>query len=258
MHKKTTVIKVIDIEDMADNFSVGVNGGKTQKQFIQDMKTFELPKLKRTNVEGTRYYFNSNGERYPSVTEVIKPFQFPKEKRLNWINNKFGGDERKAQEYVNKKGFRGTKVHQIIELYLKNQSDYCRNHNQIHINMFNQLRPVLDQAVDNIKCQEEKLYSKELRVAGTVDCIAKFEGNLSVIDFKTKNVRTLKKYVNWHFVQCAAYASMWEEWTKIPIKKLVVLITTESGDSQVFVEDKEIIKTTDEWKIFIDAIANFN
>ena len=59
MHKKTTVIKVIDIEDMADNFSVGVNGGKTQKQFIQDMKTFELPKLKRTNVEGTRYYFNS-------------------------------------------------------------------------------------------------------------------------------------------------------------------------------------------------------
>ena len=51
---------------------------------------------------------------------------------------------------------------------------------------------------------------------------------------------------------------MWEEWTKIPIKKLVVLITTETGDCQVFVEDMEITKTTDEWKVFIDAIANFN
>ena len=104
---------------MVDNFSGGINDVKTQKHFIQDMKTFELPKLKRTSVEGTRYYFNSDGERYPSVTEVIKPFQFSKEKRLNWINNAFGGDERRAQEYVNKAGFRGTKVHQIIELYLK-------------------------------------------------------------------------------------------------------------------------------------------
>ena len=124
--------------------------------------------------------------------------------------------------------------------------------------MFNQLRPVLDQAINNIKCQEEKLYSKELRVAGTVDCIAKFEGNLSVIDFKTKNKPVKREYVNWHFVQCAAYESMWEEWTNIPIEKLIILITTESGNCQVFVEDQEITKTTDEWKVFIDAISSFN
>ena len=243
---------------MVDNFSGGINSVKTQKHFIQDMKMFELPKLKRTSVEGTRYYFNSNGDKYPSVTEVIGPLQFPKEKKLDWINKRFGGDERRAQEYVNKAGFRGTKVHQIIELYLKNQSNYFEKHDQRHINMFNQLRPVLDQSVDNIKCQEERLYSKELRVAGTVDCIAKFEENLSVIDFKTKNAPVKKEYVNWHFVQCAAYASMWEEWTKIPIEKLVVLITTESGNCQVFIEDKEITKTTDEWKVFIDVLANFN
>ena len=243
---------------MVNNFSGGINDVKTQKHFIQDMKTFELPKLKRTSVKGTRYYFNSDGEKYPSVTEVIKPFQFSKEKRLNWINNAFGGDERRAQEYVNKAGFRGTKVHKIIELYLKNQSNYFENHDQKHIDMFNQLRPVLDQAVNNIKCQEEKLYSKELRVAGTVDCIAKFEGNLSVIDFKTKNKPVKREYVNWHFVQCAAYASMWEEWTNIPIEKLIILITTESGNCQVFVEDQEVTKTTDEWKVFIGAIASFN
>ena len=59
-------------------------------------------------------------------------------------------------------------------------------------------------------------------------------------------------------MQCAAYASMWEEWTNIPIENLIILITTESGNCQVFVEDQEVTKTTDEWKVFIGAIANFN
>ena len=99
-------------------------------EFIRDMLPCELPELRKKDINGTRYYFSEDGGKYPSVTSVINPFSFPVEKRKAWIQNSFGGDERKAQEYTNKAGFRGTKVHSICETYLKNKytDDYRNNY----------------------------------------------------------------------------------------------------------------------------------
>ena len=38
---------------------------------------------------------------------------------------------------------------------------------------------------ENIHALEKSLYSKVLGIAGTVDCIAEYNGELAVIDFKT-------------------------------------------------------------------------
>ena len=39
-------------------------------------------------------------------------------------------------------------------------------------------------------------------------------------------------------MQCTAYAMMYEEIVGTPIEQIVVLIGTENGDGQVFVENK--------------------
>ena len=50
--------------------------------------------------------------------------------------------------------------------------------------MFHHSRDTLDR-INNIYLQEAALYSKHLELAGRVDCIAEFDGVLSIIDFKT-------------------------------------------------------------------------
>ena len=39
--------------------------------------------------------------------------------------------------------------------------------------------------IDNIHALEKPLYSEYFGIAGRVDCIAEYEGELAVIDFKT-------------------------------------------------------------------------
>jgi genome maintenance exonuclease 1 len=104
--------------------------------------------------------------------------------------------------------------------------------------LFTSILPELHK-INNIHVQEQKLYSDYLRLAGTVDCIGEYEGKLSVIDFKTSGKLKKKEWISSYFMQCAAYAIMYEERTGIPINKLVVLIAVEGEDSQVFVEKRD-------------------
>ena len=50
--------------------------------------------------------------------------------------------------------------------------------------MFHHATPYLDK-INNIHAIERTLYSEYLGLAGRVDCIAEYEGELAVIDFKT-------------------------------------------------------------------------
>lgn len=105
--------------------------------------------------------------------------------------------------------------------------------------MFKPLQPILDEYVDNIHALEAPLWSSHLRVAGTVDCIAEFSGKLSVIDFKTSNKPKKEEWIENYFMQCAAYAVMYEERTGTPINRLAVLITVQDSEPQIFVKKRD-------------------
>ena len=81
---------------------------------------------------------------------------------------------------------------------------------------------------------ETFLYSHYLGLAGRVDCIAEFDGELAVIDFKTSTKEKQENWVEHYFVQETAYAAMFLERTGIEVKKVVTLIATEEGSIQVF------------------------
>ena len=101
--------------------------------------------------------------------------------------------------------------------------------------LFQQAKKTL-QNINNIYALEKSLYSLELGVAGTVDCIAEYNGELSIIDFKTAEKPKPRDWIENYFVQAAAYACMFYERTDIPVKKLVIIMTCANGEVQVYEE----------------------
>ena len=83
------------------------------------------------------------------------------------------------------------------------------------------------------------MYSKDLTIAGQVDCIAEYNGKLSVIDFKTANKERQESWCEGYFKQTTAYAIMYEELFGTPIDQIVILIASEDGTTQAFIKDKK-------------------
>ena len=76
-------------------------------------------------------------------------------------------------------------------------------------------------------------------MAGRVDCIAEWNGKLSVIDFKTSRKEKRKEWIESYFMQCTAYAIMFEEMTGIPVPQIVVAISVEGYEPQIYVEKRD-------------------
>lgn len=208
-----------------------------------------LPVLEQyTAPDGTRFYNTPTGEKYPSVTTILS--QKGKEVIEAW-RQRVGLEQAATISRV--AAGRGTAMHLAAERYLNNLPPFEDNYNFLHKEMFDKLKPTLNR-IDNVHCQETRLFSHHLRMAGTVDCVAEFDGRLSIVDFKSSTSLKKKEWISSYFMQCAAYAIMYEELTFIPITQLVVLIAVEDEtEPQVFIEHRdtwaaELIKWRDEYE----------
>jgi genome maintenance exonuclease 1 len=101
--------------------------------------------------------------------------------------------------------------------------------------MFDQIEPLLEK-IDNIHALEVPLWSSTLRLAGRVDCVAEYNGKLSIIDFKGSTRAKEERNITNYFAQGCAYSIMWQERTKTPIDQVVILISSEDGIAQEFVK----------------------
>jgi len=163
-----------------------------------------------------------------SITSVTSHFN--KHIFVEW-RKKVGDAE--ANRITKRATSRGTATHELIEKHLLNQEVVLDNPSTKML--FTQAKKVL-QNINNIYALEKSLYSNELGVAGTVDCIAEYNGELSIIDFKTAAKPKPRDWIENYFVQAAAYACMFYELTDIPVKKLVILMTCENGEVTVYEE----------------------
>ena len=121
------------------------------------------------------------------------------------------------------------------------------------IENFKDIKGILDERIGKVYAQEIPLYSDHLGLAGRVDCVAEFDGVLSIIDFKTSRKLKKKKWIEGYFIQESAYAIMWEERTKTPIVNLVTIISVDGEPAQVFKEHRDnwtpkLLETIDEYK----------
>jgi genome maintenance exonuclease 1 len=201
---------------------------------LTDLKSQTLP-------DGKRYYTLEDGTRLPSVTTVLGAMK--KAEIMAW-RKRVGEEE--ANRISRKAAGRGTNVHTLCERYLNNEKlgDVMPDAKE----MFIDLIPYLDK-IDNIHYQEQALWSTKIGMAGRVDCIAEYEGELSVIDFKTSKRIKKRDSILDYFWQTTAYACMYEELIGQPINNLVIIMAVENEQPIIFKE-----KTEDHLQGLIDAI----
>ena len=204
------------------------------------MKTFKhihpdhvLIELKREEHNGKRYYISPNGKRLPSVTTFLSHFKG--DSILKW-RKKVGEEE--ANKISRRASTRGTKFHSVMESYLSNQEGFLDENVTPDIKYaFKQFVPILDR-IDNVHYLETMLYSETLGLAGQVDCIAEFDGVPSIIDFKTSLKLKKEEWILNYFEQCTCYSLMYEEMTGIKAKQIVVLISVDHEQPQIFVKQR--------------------
>ena len=210
----------------------------------------DFPQLLQENTDGKRLYVAPNGERYPSVTTVIA--DHGKEAILEW--RKRVGDE-KANEISRKATTRGTSVHKVLEAYLNNEDTSGFDMMPNVKSLFVRMKQELESKVNNIHCLESRLFSHELKLAGTVDCIAEYKGVLSVIDFKTSIRLKKKENIGGYFMQGAAYATMFNEMTNLNIEQIVILIGVDTANfcQTLTIKGDEIRHYRQELQKYIDG-----
>jgi genome maintenance exonuclease 1 len=204
-----------------------------------------LPDLKsETFPDGKRYYTLEDGTRLPSVTTVLGAQK--KAGIMAW-RKKVGEEE--ANRVSRIATGRGTSVHTLCENYLNN--DDLGSAMPDALEMFLSIKPVLNR-IDNIHYQECALWSKQLEMAGRVDCIGEFDGKLSVIDFKTSKRIKTEAHIEDYFWQTTAYALMYEEMIGTPIDDIVIIMAVENDQPLVFKQ-----KTSDHIHGLVKAIQYY-
>jgi len=198
--------------------------------------------------ETGRLYETPDGVKYPSITTVLSILS---EEGIRKWKEKVGEEEAAKISY--RASTRGTAVHEIIEKYIDNIESFKDGYTPNIIASFLAVKPILDNRIRRVFAQEAPLYSKHLGVAGRVDCVAEFDGVLSIIDFKTSRKLKKKEYITNYFMQESAYAIMWEERTGMPIVQLVTIIAVDDEMPQVFIEHR------DNWtKPLLETIKKYN
>jgi ATP-dependent exoDNAse (exonuclease V) beta subunit len=191
----------------------------------------EFPTLTRELIDGVRYYKVPTKEevlRLVSITSVISHYK--KDFFQKW-RKRVGEEE--ADKITKRATSRGTDFHLLVEdhLYNRNLSDV----QPISEILFKIAKPTLNR-INNIRALEGSLYSEFLGIAGTVDCIAEFDGELAIVDFKTSAKPKPREWIEGYFVQCCAYACMLHELTGISVKKFVIIMACENGECVVYEE----------------------
>ena len=192
----------------------------------------DLQPLEREHVDGVRYYKVPDEEeliKMVSITSVTSHFN--KEIFINW-RKKVGNE--KADKITKAATTRGTDMHTLTEHYLKNDEE-LPTVPPISEFLFKIAKPKLN-LINNIYALEGPLYSRQLGVAGTVDCIAEYDGELAIIDFKTSKKPKPREWIEHYFVQAMAYGCMLYEMHNISIKKLVIIMACENGECKVYEE----------------------
>jgi len=188
--------------------------------------------MNTVTIDGKRYYVTPQGNRYPSITTVIGNNSKKQAGLAKW-RARVGKE--KAQAKSTRSATRGTRYHKLVEDYLNNDLDKKKYHDMpLPWFMFNKSQKVLDR-INNIYLQEAALYSDVLKLAGRVDCIAEFDGVLSIIDFKTSADKKPEKYLLDYYVQECGYACMLQELYGLTVQQLVTIVATEEGEPQVSV-----------------------
>ena len=197
---------------------------------------FPKIQLERVVIDGARHYATPEGKKYKSVTTILSE-RTDKTHLLEW-RKRVG--EAKANQISVQAANRGTAIHTICEQYLLNESSYPKGAMPTNIDTFKKLRPLIDDHIGVIYGLEHFMYSDLLMTAGATDCIAEFDGVMSVVDFKTSTKLKKEEWIQNYFFQATSYAMMAEERHGIEVPQIAIMIAVDHEEPQLFVKPKSL------------------
>lgn len=190
-----------------------------------------LRELEAKTTKAGRVYETPSGKRYPSITTVLSLLS--RDSIMAW-RKRVGEEE--ANRISTQAGTRGTAVHKLAEDYVNNDPEWSKKAMPANLFTFNTIKPLLDKHLNNVWIQEAPLYSDRLEIAGRVDCIAEWDGELAIIDYKTSRRPKKLENIQNYLIQESVYAACFYELTGVPIRKIVTLIAVDDSEPQVFVD----------------------
>ena len=209
-------------------------------------------KLKRTTIEGKRFYVGENGNPVPSVTTILSATKDMT--ALNEWKRRVGKAE--AQRIVTESANLGTATHNKLEDYV-NGIERPAGTNIVHQQAKKLSDIIIEQGmkdVNEVWAIEQHLCFPNL-YAGTADMICEYKGVPVIGDFKTSRKVKKKEWIEDYFMQCAAYALAHNEVYGTDIQAGLIFIVSHSGEYQQFlVEKAEFRKYNDMW---LDKVEQF-
>jgi len=191
--------------------------------YVTDVRTDTLPT--------GRTYHTVDGS-FPSITTILG-----KTANNAWLQawkDRVGEEE--AARVSKEATDRGTWVHEIAEAHFNGEDVLARLHNAPTdvVQMSKSLIKLVSSGVEDIWGQEQVLWSTKYQYAGRTDMVGIWKGVPSIIDFKTSKKPKNSKAIKDYYLQCCAYAVAHNEMYGTGIKNIVIAITVEGKEGQLF------------------------
>lgn len=195
---------------------------------------FPKIKLERVVIDGARHYVTPEGKKYKSVTTILSE----KSDKTHLIEWRKRVGEVEANKISTRAANRGTAIHDIAEHYLLNNPSYPKGVMPANVDTFKSLRPLIDEHIGKVYALEHFMYSDLLMTAGATDCIAEFDGVMTIVDFKTSTKIKKEEWIQNYFLQATAYAMMAEERHGVEVPQIAIMIAVDHEEPQLFVKPK--------------------
>ena len=206
-----------------------------------EIKENGIPDLNTKNIDGKRHYLvpdPRSGEEsalaYPSITTLLGWYSgFGIQK---W-RDKIGHEE--ANKITRQAASRGTAVHKIVEDYITNQlsEDNLRSVMPTYHADFLKFQKIIDKNLGTVYGIETALWSHEYHVAGRTDCIAEWNGQMSIVDWKTSRKIKKREHIENYFLQGTFYACAYTELTGQEVDYLNIVMVPEDEEPVIFTEN---------------------
>ena len=194
-----------------------------QFDYVTDMKVDTLPT--------GRTYHTPDGS-YPSHTTILG-----KTANNPWLEAwKARVGEEEAARVSKEATDRGTLVHEFAERHFNGENiwEELRAQPLDVRQMSRDLITVVKTGLEEVWGQEQVLWSNKYRYAGRTDMVGVWKGKPAIIDFKTSKKPKQSTQIRDYFIQCCGYAVAHNEMYKTAIKDIVVAITIDGKEPQLF------------------------
>ncbi|MDD1458420.1 PD-(D/E)XK nuclease family protein [Dolichospermum sp. ST_sed7] len=167
--------------------------------------------------------------------------------------------EEEAARISNVAAHLGEQYHQLGEDWLNGKP--LSKVNPISTQIFAKTRPILEQHVTKVHAVEAALVTEVYGLAGRVDAVVDWDGELHILDFKLLKHHN-KSWLSAYWIQTAIYAQCWYEmYGVMPKRSVLVVGNKEEFNAAYFTSrvkpwERKLISRVNMFKELIDLKRN--